>query len=126
MHIHFIAIGGAVMHNLAIALHKKGYKVTGSDDEIFDPSKSRLEKYGLLPKEWGWFPGKINKETDAVIVGMHARKDNPELAKATELGVKLYSFPEYLYEQTREKKRVVIAGSHGKTTITSMVMHALR
>lgn len=126
MHIHFIAIGGAVMHNLAIALHKKGYKVTGSDDEIFDPSKSRLEKYGLLPKEWGWFPGKINKETVAVIAGMHARKDNPELAKATELGVKLYSFPEYLYEQTREKKRVVIAGSHGKTTITSMVMHALR
>ena len=126
MHIHFIAIGGAVMHNLAIALHKKGYIVTGSDDEIFEPSKSRLEAYGLLPAEWGWHPEKIDKSVSAVILGMHALKDNPELKKARKLGIKIYSFPEYLYEQTKKKKRVVIAGSHGKTTITSMVMHALR
>lgn len=126
MNIHFIAIGGAVMHNLAIALHKKGYTITGSDDEIFDPSRSRLEKYGLLPAEWGWFPEKITTATDAVIIGMHARMDNPELARVKDLGVRMYSFPEYLYEQTRDKKRVVIAGSHGKTTITSMVMHALK
>ncbi len=126
MKIHFIAIGGAVMHNLAIALFKKGYEITGSDDEIFDPSKSRLHRYGLLPPEWGWFPEKINKETDAVILGMHARKNNPELKRAQELNIKIYSFPEYLYEQTKNKKRVVIAGSHGKTTITSMVMHVLR
>ena len=126
MKIHFIAIGGAVMHNLAIALFKKGYDITGSDDEVFDPSKSRLQKYGLLPAEWGWYPEKINKETDAVILGMHARKDNPELKRAQELDIKIYSFPEYLYEQTKNKKRVVIAGSHGKTTITSMIMHVLR
>ncbi len=126
MHIHFIAVGGAVMHNLAIALHKKGYTVTGSDDEVFEPSKSRLEKHGLLPPEWGWHPEKITKSLDAVILGMHAREDNPELEQARKLGVKIYSFPEYLFEQTRNKKRVVIAGSHGKTTITSMVMHALR
>jgi UDP-N-acetylmuramate: L-alanyl-gamma-D-glutamyl-meso-diaminopimelate ligase len=126
MHIHFIAIGGAVMHNLAIALHKKGYRISGSDDEIFDPSRSRLEKYGLLPQKWGWFPERIDKTTDAVILGMHARKDNPELKKALREGIKIYSFPEYLYEQTQNKKRVVIAGSHGKTTITSMIMHVLR
>ncbi len=126
MHIHFIAIGGAVMHNLAIALHKKGYTVTGSDDEIFEPSKSRLAAHGLLPAEWGWHPEKIDKSVSAVILGMHALKDNPELKKARKLGIKIYSFPEYLYEQTKKKKRVVIAGSHGKTTITSMVMHALR
>ncbi len=126
MKIHFIAIGGAVMHNLAIALFKKGYEITGSDDEIFDPSRSRLQSYGLLPTEWGWHPEKISKETDAVILGMHARKDNPELKRAQELDLKIYSFPEYLYEQTKNKKRVVIAGSHGKTTITSMVMHVLR
>lgn len=114
------------MHNLAIALFKKGYEITGSDDEIFDPSRSRLQKYGLLPPKWGWFPEKINNEIDAVILGMHARKDNPELKRAQELDVKIYSFPEYLYEQTKAKKRVVIAGSHGKTTITSMVMHVLR
>ncbi|HYW94595.1 MAG TPA: Mur ligase family protein [Bacteroidales bacterium] len=126
MRIHFIAIGGAVMHNLAIALHKKGYQVTGSDDEIFEPSKSRLDKYGLLPPEWGWHPEKLDKSVDAVILGMHAREDNPELKQARKLGLKIYSFPEYLYEQTKKKKRVVIAGSHGKTTITSMIMHVLR
>ncbi len=126
MRIHFIAIGGAVMHNLAIALHKKGYTVTGSDDEFFEPSKSRLKKYGLLPAEPGWHPDRIDKSVDAVILGMHALEDNAELIHARKLGVKVFSFPEYLYEQTKKKKRVVIAGSHGKTTITSMVMHALR
>ncbi len=126
MHIHFIAIGGAAMHNLAIALHQKGYKVTGSDDEIFDPSRSRLEKHGLLPVDFGWFPDKINNSIDVIILGMHARKDNPELLMAQELGLKVYSYPEYLYEQCKEKKRVVIGGSHGKTTITSMVMHVLK
>ena len=125
MKIHLIAIGGAVMHNLAIALYKKGYEVTGSDDEIFDPAKSRLAKYGLLPDKHGWFPNKMTEDIDIVILGMHARKDNPELAKAYKLGIKTYSFPEYLYEQTKDKKRVVIGGSHGKTTITSMVMHVL-
>ena len=125
MQIHFIAIGGAVMHNLAIALHKKGYKITDSNDEIFEPSRSRLDKYALLPPEWGWFPEKLNNDLDAVILGMHAREDNPELLRAKELGLKIYSFPEFLYEQTKNKKRVVIAGSHGKTTVTSMIMHAL-
>ncbi len=126
MHIHFIAIGGAAMHNLAIALHSKGYKVTGSDDEIFDPSRSRLEKLGLLPKQFGWFPEKINDQIDVIILGMHARKDNPELVRAQELGIKVYSYPEYLFEQCKNKKRVVIGGSHGKTTITSMIMHVLK
>lgn len=124
-HIHFIAIGGAAMHNLAIALHKKNYLITGSDDEIFDPSKSRLSKYGLLPKKYGWFPEKITPEIDAIILGMHAKNDNPELKKAIELGLNIYSYPEYLYLQSKNKKRVVIAGSHGKTTITSMVLHVL-
>ncbi len=126
MHIHFIAIGGAAMHNLAIALHKKGYKVTGSDDEIFNPSRSRLEKYGLLPDKMGWFDENINESVDVIILGMHARKDNPELLKAQKLGLKVYSYPEYLFEQCKDKKRVVIGGSHGKTTITSMVMHVLK
>jgi len=126
MHIHFIAIGGAAMHNLAIALHLKGYKVTGSDDEIFDPSRSRLEKHGLLPNQYGWFPENINDKIDVIILGMHARKDNPELLMAQELGLKVYSYPEYLFEQCKDKKRVVIGGSHGKTTITSMVMHVLK
>jgi UDP-N-acetylmuramate: L-alanyl-gamma-D-glutamyl-meso-diaminopimelate ligase len=126
MRIHFIAIGGAVMHNLAIALHKKGYHVTGSDDEIFEPSKSRLESYGLLPDEYGWFPENITPETDIIILGMHARIDNPELIRAKELGLKIMSFPEYLYEQTAAKKRIVISGSHGKTTTTAMIMHVLR
>ncbi|MGB0425009.1 MAG: Mur ligase domain-containing protein, partial [Flavobacteriales bacterium] len=123
MQIHFIAIGGAAMHNLAIALHIKGYQVTGSDDEIFDPSKSRLNKYGLLPKSMGWSASAIHKNLDAVILGMHARKDNPELLKAKELGIPIYSYPEYVYEQTKNKTRIVIGGSHGKTTITSMILH---
>ncbi len=126
MRIHFIAIGGAVMHNLAIALHLKGYTITGSDDEILDPSKSRLKKYGILPEKWGWDVNNISNGLDAVILGMHARPDNPELKRAIDLKLKIYSFPEYLYEQTKNKKRVVIAGSHGKTTITSMIMHVLR
>lgn len=126
MRVHFIAIGGSAMHNLAIALHKKGYEVTGSDDEIFEPSKSRLESYRLLPAETGWNPEKIHSSLDAVILGMHARADNPELLRARELGLKIYSYPEFLYEQTKNKTRVVIGGSHGKTTITSMIMHVLR
>lgn len=126
MHIHFIAIGGSAMHNLAIALHKKGFQVTGSDDEIFEPSKGRLEQYGLLPKDFGWHPEKLSPEIDAIILGMHARPDNPELLKAQEMGLKIYSYPEYLYEQTKDKTRVVIGGSHGKTSITSMIMHVLK
>lgn len=126
MRVHFIAIGGAAMHNLAIALKEKSYQVSGSDDEIFDPSKSRLEKHGLLPDAWGWFPEKITTDIDAIILGMHARKDNPELLKAQELNLKIYSYPEFLYQQTKNKKRIVIAGSHGKTSITSMVMHVLK
>ncbi|NPA36482.1 MAG: peptidoglycan synthetase [Chlorobi bacterium] len=126
MKVHFIAIGGSAMHNLAIALHKKGYKITGSDDEIFEPSKSRLQMHRLLPEKQGWYPENITPDTDAVILGMHARKDNPELQKALKIGVKVYSYPEYLYEQTKNKKRIVIGGSHGKTTITSMIMHVLK
>ena len=125
MNVHFIAIGGAAMHNLAIALHNKGYQVTGSDDTIFDPSKSRLETKGLLPETFGWFPEKISTNLDAVVLGMHAKADNPELLKAQELGVKIYSYPEFLYEQSKNKTRVVIGGSHGKTTITSMILHVM-
>ena len=125
MNIHFIAIGGSAMHNLAIALHQKGYQVSGSDDTIHDPSKSRLEKYGLLPREFGWFPEKITSELDVIILGMHAKIDNSELLKAQELGLKIYSYPEFLYEQSKDKTRVVIGGSHGKTTITSMILHVL-
>ncbi len=126
MKIHFIAIGGAAMHSLAIAMLQKGNRVTGSDDEIFDPAKTQLDKSGLLPPEYGWFPDRISTDIDAVILGMHARSDNPELKKAMDLGIKVYSYPEFLYHETMDKTRVVIAGSHGKTTITSMVMHALR
>jgi UDP-N-acetylmuramate: L-alanyl-gamma-D-glutamyl-meso-diaminopimelate ligase len=126
MKVHFIAIGGSAMHNLAIALHQKGYQVTGSDDEVLEPSRSRLEKVGLLPEKNGWEPQKISSDLDAVILGMHALPDNPELVRAQELGLKVYSYPEYLYEQTKHKKRVVIAGSHGKTTVTSMVLHVLK
>ncbi|AOW21770.1 UDP-N-acetylmuramate--L-alanine ligase [Urechidicola croceus] len=125
MNIHFIAIGGSAMHNLALALSQKGYVVTGSDDAIFEPSKSRLSKRGLLPDEFGWFENKITKDLDAVILGMHAKPDNPELLRAQELGVKIYSYPEFLYEQSKDKTRVVIGGSHGKTTITSMILHVL-
>ncbi len=125
MQIHFIAIGGSAMHNLAIALHKKGYQVTGSDDTIFEPSKSRLDKHGLLPQKFGWFPEKLSAATDVVILGMHAKEDNPELLQAKELGIKIYSYPEFLFEQSKNKTRVVIGGSHGKTTITSMILHVL-
>lgn len=125
MNVHFIAIGGAAMHNLAIALHNKGYKVTGSDDTIFDPSKSRLEAKGLLPETFGWFPEKITTNLDAIVLGMHAKADNPELLKAQSLGLKIYSYPEFLYEQSKHKTRVVIGGSHGKTTITSMILHVM-
>jgi len=125
MNIHFIAIGGSAMHNLAIALHNKGYQVTGSDDTIHDPSKSRLEKKGLLPEAFGWFPEKITQDLDVIILGMHAKEDNPELLKAQDMGLKIYSYPEFLYEQSKDKTRVVIGGSHGKTTITSMILHVL-
>ena len=125
MKVHFIAIGGSAMHNLAIALSRKGYQVTGSDDEIFEPSKGRLKSEGILPATIGWDEANISSELDAVILGMHARADNPELAKAKALGLKIFSYPEYIYEQSKDKKRVVIGGSHGKTTITSMILHAL-
>lgn len=125
MRIHFIAIGGSAMHNLALALHHKGETVTGSDDTIFEPSKSRLDKFGLLPEAFGWYPEKITANIDAVILGMHAKKDNPELLKAQELGISIFSYPEYLYEQAKNKTRVVIGGSHGKTTITSMILHVM-
>ena len=126
MKIHFIAIGGSAMHNLAIALHKKGYEVSGSDDEIFEPSRSRLAKYGLLPSTIGWNPDLITPDLDAVILGMHAREDNPQLLRAKELGLKIYSYPEYLYEQSKDKTRIVVGGSHGKTTITSMILHVMK
>ena len=126
MRIHFIAIGGSAMHNLAIALQNNGYQISGSDDEIFEPSRSRLAKRGLLPDQEGWYPQKITAGLDAVILGMHARQDNPELIKAQELGIKIYSYPEFLYYHSRNKKRVVIGGSHGKTTITGMIMHVLK
>jgi UDP-N-acetylmuramate: L-alanyl-gamma-D-glutamyl-meso-diaminopimelate ligase len=125
MKIHFIAIGGSAMHNLALALHQKGDTVTGSDDDIFEPSRTRLDKNGLLPAEEGWFPEKITSDLDAVILGMHAKADNLELLKAKELDLKIYSYPEFLYEQSKNKTRVVIGGSHGKTTITSMILHVM-
>lgn len=126
MKVHFIAIGGSAMHNLAIALKIKGFEVSGSDDEIFDPAKGRLAKYGILPDDIGWHPERITSDLDAVILGMHAREDNPELLKAKELNLKIYSYPEYLYEQSKDKIRVVVGGSHGKTTITSMIIHVLQ
>lgn len=125
MKIHFIAIGGSAMHNLALALHHKGYNITGSDDVIFEPSKTRLEEKGMLPQTFGWFPEKVHSDLDAIILGMHAKADNPELLRAQELGLKIYSYPEFLYEQSKNKTRVVIGGSHGKTTITSMILHVL-
>ncbi len=126
MRVHLIAIGGSAMHNLALALHYNHHTVTGSDDEIYNPARDRLEKEGLLPSEMGWFPERITKDIDAIILGMHARKNNPELKKAKKLGLKIYSYPEYIYEQSKKKKRVVVAGSHGKTTTTSMIMHVLK
>ncbi|HLW62661.1 MAG TPA: Mur ligase family protein, partial [Flavobacterium sp.] len=125
MRVHFIAIGGSAMHNLALALHDKGEQITGSDDAIFEPSKSRLQAKGLLPKQEGWFPEKITTDLDAVILGMHAKSDNPELLKAQKLGLKIYSYPEFIYEHSKDKTRVVIGGSHGKTTITSMILHVM-
>lgn len=124
--IHLIATGGSIMHNLALALHDKGLQVTGSDDEIFEPAKSRLAAAGLLPEQEGWFPEKLDETIDAVILGMHARPDNPELLRAQELGLPIYSFPEFIYEQSRDKQRIVIGGSHGKTSITSIIMHVLK
>jgi UDP-N-acetylmuramate: L-alanyl-gamma-D-glutamyl-meso-diaminopimelate ligase len=126
MRIHFIAIGGSAMHNLAIALHNSGHQITGSDDQIFEPSKSRLKKVGLLPEEEGWQASNVVKELDAIILGMHARKDNPELIRGQELGINIFSYPEFLYEVSKEMTRVVIAGSHGKTTTTAMVLHAMQ
>ncbi|MEM7551783.1 MAG: Mur ligase family protein [Bacteroidota bacterium] len=124
--VHFIAIGGSVMHNLAIELKRHGIQVSGSDDKIFDPAKSELEKHDLLPKEIGWNPENISENIDCVILGMHAREDNPELAEAKKLGLQIYSFPEFVYQQSKNKQRIVIAGSHGKTTITAMILHVLR
>jgi UDP-N-acetylmuramate: L-alanyl-gamma-D-glutamyl-meso-diaminopimelate ligase len=123
---HFIAIGGAVMHNLALTLVQKGYQVSGSDDEIYEPSRTRLEKAGILPKEYGWFTEKITPDLKGIILGMHARIDNPELIRAQELGIPVYSFPEFIFNQSQQKKRIVIAGSHGKTSITSMILHVLK
>jgi UDP-N-acetylmuramate: L-alanyl-gamma-D-glutamyl-meso-diaminopimelate ligase len=124
--IHFIAIGGAAMHNLALALLSQGHQITGSDDEIYEPSKSLLEKHGLLPAHFGWFPDKITSDIDTIVLGMHARADNPELLKAKELGLKIESYPSFIYEQSKNKQRIVIAGSHGKTSITSMILHVLK
>ena len=126
MKIHFIAIGGSAMHNLAIALKLKGYTITGSDDLINDPSKSRLKKHNLLPEKEGWFSEKISIDIDAIILGMHAKEDNPELIKAKELGLKIYSYPEFIYNQSKDKIRIVIGGSHGKTSITSLILHVLK
>lgn len=125
MRVHFIAIGGSAMHNLALALHDKGDLITGSDDAVFEPSKSRLKAKGLLPEKDGWFPDSITPDLDAVIVGMHAKPDNTELLKAQQLGLKIYSYPEFIYEHSKNKTRVVIGGSHGKTTITSMILHVM-
>jgi len=126
MKIHLIAIGGSAMHNMALALHQKGFEVSGSDDAIFSPSRERLENYNLLPNEMGWFPNRITSDLDAIILGMHAREENPELAKAKELNIPIYSYPEYIYQQSKHKKRVVIGGSHGKTSITAMILHVLQ
>ena len=126
MNIHLIAVGGAVMHNLALALQENGHQVTGSDDRIYDPARSRLERNGLLPDNEGWDPERIKSDLDLVILGMHARKDNPELQKAVELKIPVLSYPEFIYEHSREKNRVVVGGSHGKTSVTSMIMHVLK
>lgn len=126
MRVHFVAIGGAAMHNLAIALHLKGHEVTGSDDEIFDPASANLARHGLLPEHFGWYPENIVKDLDCIVLGMHAREDNPELIRAKELGIRIFSYPEFLYEETQSKTRVVIGGSHGKTTVTSMILFVLK
>ncbi len=126
MRVHFISIGGSVMHQLAIALYKKGYRISGTDDEIFEPAAGNLTEFGLLPTKIGWNPDLITSDIDAIILGMHAKEDNPELLKAKELGLAIYSFPEYIFQESKQKKRIVVGGSHGKTTTTSMVMHALK
>jgi UDP-N-acetylmuramate: L-alanyl-gamma-D-glutamyl-meso-diaminopimelate ligase len=126
MWIHFISIGGSVMHQLAIALKHKGYQITGSDDEIFEPAASNLKKEGIYPEKMGWFPGNINSRIDTIILGMHAKADNPELKKAVELGLKIFSFPQYIFQESLHKKRIAVAGSHGKTTTTAMIMHVLK
>ena len=126
MKVHFISIDGSVMHQLAIALKRKGYQVTGTDDEIFEPSRTNLEIEGILPEAMGWNPELITADLDAVILGMHAKDDNPEIRKARELGLKIYSFPEYIYQESLQKTRIVVGGSHGKTTTTSMIMHVLK
>jgi len=126
MRVHFISVGGSAMHSLALTLSRSGYAVTGSDDEIFEPSRSRLDKAGLLPEQYGWFPDKIDTDVDAVVLGMHAKRDNPELVKAMELGLKIYSYPEYIFEVSKNKQRIVVGGSHGKTTITAMILHVMR
>src|SRR5438046_635881 len=125
MKIHFISIGGSVMHQLAIALKRKGYLITGREDEIFEPAKGNLAAEGILPARTGWFPENIQPDLDAVILGMHAKGDNPELLQAKELGLPIYSFPEYIFKESQQKTRVVVGGSHGKTTTTSMIMHVL-
>ncbi|MDD4819556.1 MAG: Mur ligase family protein, partial [Flavobacteriales bacterium] len=125
MRIHFIAIGGSAMHNLALTLQKKGHTITGSDDAIYEPSATRLRNAGIMPQSEGWFPEKITKDLDAIILGMHARIDNPELIRAKELNIPIYSYPEFIYKESTDKKRIVVAGSHGKTTITSMILHAM-
>src|SRR6187431_426150 len=124
--IHFIAVGGSVMHNLAIALKQAGHEISGSDDDIYEPSRSALEKHGLLPSKMGWSPDKISKEIDTVLLGMHAKSDNPELLRAQELGIPIFSFPDYIFEHSKDKQRIVIAGSHGKTTITAIIIHVLK
>jgi UDP-N-acetylmuramate: L-alanyl-gamma-D-glutamyl-meso-diaminopimelate ligase len=126
MHVHFIAIGGSVMHQLAIALKRKGYKITGSDDEIFEPAKTNLDNADILPGKMGWYAERITNNIDAVILGMHAKDDNPELQKAKDVGLKIYSFPEYIYEESKDKIRVAVGGSHGKTSTTAMIMHVLK
>ena len=126
MKIHLIAIGGSAMHNIALALHHKGFNITGSDDSIFNPSKKRLKKYNLLPDKIGWFPSRITSDLDAIILGMHAKQDNPELKRAKELNIPIFSYPEYIYKQSKNKKRIVIGGSHGKTSITAMILHVLK
>ncbi len=126
MNIHLIAIGGSIMHNLAIELKNKGHNITGSDDFFYEPSKSRLEKNNILPEKSGWHPKKITKKIDIIILGMHADIKNPELQKAIELKLPIYSYPEYIFKKSNNKKRIVIGGSHGKTTITSMILHVLK
>jgi len=125
--VHFIAIGEVPMQNLAITIHKKNnFQVTGSDTEILEPSLGRLKEHKLLPDEMGWFPDKIHKGLQAVILGMYVTEDNPELIRARELGLKIYSFPEFIFQQTRSKTRIVVGGNHGKATTTAMILFVLK